>query len=183
MPQGGMQPGESPEQAALRELSEELGTQKVVIVDSCPHWLHYDYPNPTSTRRAQMFRGQRHKWFLLRFTGTDGDITVNTRHAEFSTWRWMPPDEVIASVISFKRDIYRAVLGHFSLPLSPPGHTGPIPRFLITPCRQRDDGKDTERTNLVTRPQPPSRRSGDAFAYALADLRESAAVVVQPNRE
>jgi len=145
MPQGGMQPGEPPEQAALRELSEELGTDKAAIIGSCPHWLCYDYPEAASTKRAQQFRGQRHKWFLLRFTGDDRDITIATRHAEFSSWCWMSPDEVVANVISFKRNIYRAVMQHFSPIL---GHSrlgiAPIPSALISPSRQQDDScRDT----------------------------------------
>jgi putative (di)nucleoside polyphosphate hydrolase len=140
MPQGGLQPGEAPEQAALRELSEELGTDQATIVSFCPHWLCYDYPKATSTRRAMQFRGQRHKWFLMRFTGRDQDISIATQHAEFSSWRWMSPDDVIANVISFKRDIYQAVMQHFSPILGRPrDDAAAIPPFLIAPSRQQDD--------------------------------------------
>ncbi len=139
MPQGGMQPGEAPEQAVLRELSEELGTDRVSIIGSCPHWLCYDYPKSTATRRALQFRGQRHKWFLLRFIGRDQDISIATEHAEFSAWRWMSPDEVVANVITFKRDIYRAVMQHFAPILGRSAQQAPISPFLIAPSRQQDD--------------------------------------------
>ncbi|PKU21587.1 RNA pyrophosphohydrolase [Telmatospirillum siberiense] len=141
MPQGGMQPGEPPEQAALRELKEELGTDRAVVIATCPHWLRYDYPKAASTKRALLFRGQRHKWFLMRFTGNDGDIVVETEHPEFSSWRWMAPDEVVANVISFKRDVYRVVMQQFAPFL---GHmqdnrqAAPISPVLITPSRQHD---------------------------------------------
>jgi putative (di)nucleoside polyphosphate hydrolase len=120
MPQGGIEPGETPEQAARRELQEELGTAKATVVQVHPVWLSYDYPNATSTRRAQHYRGQRHKWFLFRFTGQDRDITLNPCHPEFSSWRWMSPAELIAQVVPFKRGVYRAALSHFFQQVSLP---------------------------------------------------------------
>ncbi|MTJ84235.1 MAG: RNA pyrophosphohydrolase [Telmatospirillum sp.] len=113
MPQGGIDPGERLEQAVVRELMEELGTDRAVLVDAHPAWLSYDYPAPTATRRAKQYRGQRHKWFLLQFTGSDGDIAIDTDHAEFSAWRWMSPGELVTRVVGFKRDVYAAVLAHF----------------------------------------------------------------------
>lgn len=141
MPQGGMQPGEPPERAALRELKEELGTDRASIIATCPHWLCYDYPKATSTKRALLFRGQRHKWFLMRFTGEEQDIVVNTEHPEFSSWRWMSPDEIVANVISFKRDVYRVVMQQFAPffgKMTEGRQAAPIPPFLITPSRQHD---------------------------------------------
>jgi putative (di)nucleoside polyphosphate hydrolase len=140
MPQGGLRRGEAPEQATLRELSEELGTDKAAIISSCSQWLCYDYPKASPPRRALQFRGQRLKWFLLRFTGHDQDISVATTHPEFSSWRWMSPEDVIANVISFKRDNYRAVMRHFAPLLGhPENDTTPLPPFLVKPNRQQDD--------------------------------------------
>lgn len=141
MPQGGMLPGEPPERAAFRELAEELGTDRAIITASCPYWLCYDYPKATSTKRAMLFRGQRHKWFLMRFTGRDQDIAIASEHAEFSAWCWKSPDEIIANVIAFKQDIYRAVMRHFAPGLGQrtDGRPAPISPFLITPSRQQDN--------------------------------------------
>lgn len=114
MPQGGLMPGEHPHAAAFREMAEELGTNHAVIAAELPDWHRYDYPDVTSTKRAQLFRGQQHKWLLLRFTGLDHDINLKTRHPEFSDWRWMPASEVVERVAPFKRDVYHRVLSEFS---------------------------------------------------------------------
>jgi len=114
MPQGGLLAGEAPEQAALRELAEEVGTSKVDIIDSCPSWLRYDYPKGSSTPRARLFRGQEHKWFLMRFTGHDSDINIATAHPEFSDWRWLRPNDVVERVVPFKRDVYRNIMDVFT---------------------------------------------------------------------
>jgi putative (di)nucleoside polyphosphate hydrolase len=114
MPQGGLNLGEHPQAAAFRELIEELGTPHAVVAAEITEWLRYDYPDTKSTKRAQSFRGQQHKWFLLRFTGQDHDIDVRTRHPEFSDWRWLPPQEVIERVAPFKREVYRQVFGEFT---------------------------------------------------------------------
>lgn len=139
MPQGGMLPGELPEMAVMRELKEELGTDRTSLVTSCPHWLHYDYPPTPAVRRAQEFRGQRHKWFLLRFEGRDEDIDVATgTHAEFTSWRWATPAEVTASVVDFKRDVYAAVMGYFRPYLGDRhGAPQPIPDKLVGPSREQ----------------------------------------------
>ncbi|HVI49671.1 MAG TPA: RNA pyrophosphohydrolase [Candidatus Sulfotelmatobacter sp.] len=114
MPQGGLNPGEHPHAAAFREMAEELGTSRAVIASELADWHRYDYPDAKATKRAQHFRGQQHKWLLLRFTGQDHEIDLRTRHPEFSQWRWLPPQEVIASVAPFKRDVYRRVLADFA---------------------------------------------------------------------
>lgn len=114
MPQGGLNPGEHPEVAAFREMIEELGTRHAEVTAEIPGWISYDYPHEKSTKRAQQFKGQQHKWFLLRFTGQDHDIDVKTRHPEFSDWRWLPPQEVIKRVAPFKRDVYQKVFSIFA---------------------------------------------------------------------
>ena len=119
MPQGGIDPGESPEDAAARELREETGIPAALarIEARTPDWLTYDLP-PELLRRVWggRFRGQKQMWFLMRFSGQDSDIRLDDGHPEFSTWSWMAPDAVIDGIVPFKRDIYRrvfAALGPF----------------------------------------------------------------------
>ena len=113
LPQGGLDQGEGPEEAVFRELAEELGTRKGLIVHTLSEWLSYDYPSELASKRARKFRGQQHKWFLVRFTGHDHDIDLCTDHPEFSQWRWMHLHEVVEEVAPFKRDVYRQVMTHF----------------------------------------------------------------------
>lgn len=114
MPQGGLQEGETPRQAVLREVREELGTSAVSILDFLPDWLYYDYPAPDSSKRAKLFRGQRHVWYLLRFDGEDSDIDIGGKNGEFSDWRWSSPSEIIDEAVSFKQSPYRQVMGYFA---------------------------------------------------------------------
>ncbi|MDF1668276.1 MAG: RNA pyrophosphohydrolase [Roseovarius sp.] len=116
MPQGGIDPGEDPEQAALRELWEETGvTADLVMVEAqTDGWVPYDLPHDLVPRLWKgQFRGQQQKWFLLRFHGHDGDVNIQTQHPEFSAWRWMPTDELQANIVPFKRDVYARVLKEF----------------------------------------------------------------------
>ncbi|MGE5766600.1 MAG: RNA pyrophosphohydrolase [Bacteroidota bacterium] len=114
MPQGGIDKGETPEQAALRELAEEIGTDKAEIVAQSRHWLRYDLP-PQLVGKVWKgrYRGQEQRWFALRFLGQDSDIDLATAHPEFDAWRWVELDDVPALVIPFKRDTYRAVVEEF----------------------------------------------------------------------
>jgi putative (di)nucleoside polyphosphate hydrolase len=114
MPQGGLQEGETPRQAALREVQEELGTDAVSILEFRPDWLYYDYPAPESSRRATLFRGQRHLWYLLRFEGSDSDIEIDGAAGEFSEWRWNSPAQIIDEAVSFKQPAYRQVMRYFA---------------------------------------------------------------------
>ena len=117
MPQGGIDEGETPEAAALRELEEETGVSRdlVRVVDQTPDWIRYDLPDHLVGKTWKgRFRGQEQKWFLLRFEGTDQDIRIDTPHPEFSRWKWVSPDEVIESIVPFKRAVYAQVLKHFA---------------------------------------------------------------------
>jgi len=114
MPQGGIDKGEAPEDAALRELREEIGTDNAEIVAESRHWLHYDLPSHLLGKVWKgRYRGQKQRWFALRFMGQDSDIDVATEHPEFDAWRWVELEDVPALVIPFKRDTYRAVVSEF----------------------------------------------------------------------
>lgn len=114
MPQGGIDPGENPREAAMRELLEEIGTDRAEIVAEHPDWLKYDLPPEISARLwGGKYRGQMQKWFALRFTGQDADIRLDRHHQEFEAWRWEDIDRLPALVVGFKREIYEVVVAAF----------------------------------------------------------------------
>jgi putative (di)nucleoside polyphosphate hydrolase len=111
MPQGGIDAGEAPAQAALRELEEEIGTAKATIVGETADWLTYDLPPELLGRVwGGRWRGQRQKWFACRFHGDDADIRLETAHPEFDAWRWVAIGELPTLIVPFKRAIYEAVV-------------------------------------------------------------------------
>lgn len=120
MPQGGVDTGESPREAALRELGEETGLApaSVEILAETARWIPYDLPHDLVPKLWKgRFRGQEQKWFLLRFAGDDSEIVIdgsNGHEAEFSRWRWMAPDELIGRIVPFKRATYEAVFEEFA---------------------------------------------------------------------
>lgn len=117
MPQGGVDKGEAPRDAALRELWEETGVRAelVEIVAETARWLPYELPYDLVPKLWKgRYRGQEQKWFLMRFQGADADVNIATEHQEFSKWRWMPVAELVDSIVPFKRDVYTAVLEDFA---------------------------------------------------------------------
>jgi len=114
MPQGGIDPGETPRQAAFRELKEEIGTDKAEILAETRGWLHYDLPSDIASRMwSGRWRGQRQKWFLMRFTGEDADINPATEHPEFDAWEWVEPSRLPDLIVPFKRPLYQDLLAEF----------------------------------------------------------------------
>ncbi len=114
MPQGGIDAGETPSQAAFRELEEEIGTDRAEVLAECADWIRYDLPQDlVRVAWGGRYRGQTHKWFALRFTGRDRDIDLATRHPEFDAWRWVAMETLPALVIPFKRVAYVRVVAAF----------------------------------------------------------------------
>ncbi|MEP1768049.1 MAG: RNA pyrophosphohydrolase [Sulfitobacter sp.] len=117
MPQGGVEKGEDPAEAALRELEEETGISRDLVVREAQtqDWLPYDLPHDLVPNIWKgRYRGQEQMWFLLRFNGTDDQVNIQTEMPEFSAWRWLPADALLDSIVPFKREVYAAVLKAFS---------------------------------------------------------------------
>lgn len=115
LPQGGVDDGENIHQAVLRELKEEVGTDKAEILGEHPEWLLYDLPpHLLGVAWQGKYRGQRQKWFALRFTGQDQDIRLDADpHPEFEEWRWIRLEDLPTLAVAFKRDIYERLAQDF----------------------------------------------------------------------
>ncbi|SOC06481.1 RNA pyrophosphohydrolase [Rhodobacter maris] len=116
MPQGGIDAGEKPKEAALRELFEETGVRADLVekVAKTEDWISYDLPEELIGQIwGGKYRGQKQKWFLFRFLGSDSDVNIATEHPEFSVWQWMDPAELIEKIVPFKREVYTRVFTDF----------------------------------------------------------------------
>jgi len=114
MPQGGIDKGEDPEDAAFRELIEEIGTNEADLLGRTDDWLRYDLPDDLVGKVWKgRYRGQKQIWFALRFTGQDSDINIATKHPEFGRWQWVALDEIVDLIVPFKRDIYIEIVNQF----------------------------------------------------------------------
>ena len=111
MPQGGIDKGETPKDAALRELQEEVGTKKAEIIAEMDDWVTYDLPEHLiGVAFHGKYKGQRQKWFALRFTGKDADIDLTAHEPEFSDFQWVSLEELPDLIVPFKRETYRQVV-------------------------------------------------------------------------
>jgi putative (di)nucleoside polyphosphate hydrolase len=116
MPQGGIDPGENPGLAALRELEEEISVTPDLVgpLAETRDWLTYDLPHDIVPRIwGGKYRGQQQRWFVMRYLGTDAQIDLATAEPEFSAWRWMRAADMLAAIVPFKRDIYANVMDEF----------------------------------------------------------------------
>jgi putative (di)nucleoside polyphosphate hydrolase len=116
MPQGGIDEGEKPRAAALRALWEETGITADLVewVAKTEDWLTYDLPPELLGKVwGGKYRGQRQKWFLYRYLGRDTQINIATEHPEFSQWKWIAADEMLTSIVPFKRAVYDSVVAAF----------------------------------------------------------------------
>lgn len=116
MPQGGIDPGENPGVAALRELEEEISVTPDLVapLSETSDWLAYDLPpEMVPNIWGGRFRGQKQRWFLMRYLGRDDQINIATEHPEFSEWRWIGADEMLDSIVPFKRQTYTQVIAAF----------------------------------------------------------------------
>ena len=114
MPQGGIDEGEEPQVAAMRELLEETGTDKASIIAESEKWHAYDLPVHLVPRLwGGKFRGQRQKWFAMRFEGQDSDINIETHCPEFCEWKWIPIRQLPEIIVPFKRVLYQSLVDEF----------------------------------------------------------------------
>ena len=111
MPQGGVDQNEIFLQAAKRELEEETGIKSVKLIKELDGWFEYNLPkNLMGKLWNGKFRGQKQKWFILKFTGTDDEINLKTSHPEFIEWKWVSPDTLPNIIVDFKKNLYKKLL-------------------------------------------------------------------------
>jgi putative (di)nucleoside polyphosphate hydrolase len=115
MPQGGIDDGETTVEAACRELAEEVGTARAMLLRETTEWVTYTVPETLRPAHWKgRWHGQAQKWFALGFTGTDADIDLDAHEREFDDWKWVTSAELLKLIVPFKRPIYEAVVKEFA---------------------------------------------------------------------
>ena len=108
MPQGGIDNNETPFKAMKRELAEETGIKNIEVLKEIENWLEYDLPpNLLGRIWKGKYRGQKQKWFIVKFTGNDNEINLNTVHPEFIEWKWINYNLLTKVIVDFKKEVYR----------------------------------------------------------------------------
>ena len=108
MPQGGIDQNETPLNAMKRELAEETSIKNIKILKEIENWLEYELPpNLLGKIWKGKFRGQKQKWFIVKFLGQDSEINLNTKHQEFIEWKWINYNSLPEVIVNFKREVYK----------------------------------------------------------------------------
>ena len=116
MPQGGIDQNETPLNAMKRELAEETSIKNIKILKEIENWLEYELPpNLLGKIWKGKFRGQKQKWFIVKFLGQDSEINLNTKHQEFIEWKWINPNMLPNVIVNFKKDLYLELLKEINL--------------------------------------------------------------------
>ena len=114
MPQGGIDDGETPIDAAYREMKEEIGTNNAKSIAETKQWYKYDLPNHLIKKLWDgRYRGQRQKWFLMQYQGNDDDIKIDSGEIEFAAWKWVNIEELTQIIVPFKKKLYLSVIEEF----------------------------------------------------------------------
>ena len=115
MPQGGIDLGETPSSAAMREMHEEVGTKNGRIIAESKKWYAYRVPVKSIPKLWEgKYCGQKQKWFLIEFLGQDSEINLETEIPEFQEWKWVRMDQLLKNIIPFKLNLYKKVVSEFS---------------------------------------------------------------------
>ena len=111
MPQGGVNPGESLNDAMRRELLEETSITNIEVIKELDYWLEYNLPNNLlGIIWKGKYRGQKQKWFIVKFLGTENEIDIKTKNPEFIDWKWIDPQELPKVIVDFKKELYLNLL-------------------------------------------------------------------------
>ena len=119
MPQGGVDGNENLLYAANRELKEETGVESVKFIKEIDNWLTYELPkNLLGKIWKGKYRGQKQKWFIMRFVGDEEEINIKTKNAEFKEWKWIDVNQLLNVVVRFKHDVYKTIVKELNILLN-----------------------------------------------------------------